>query len=193
MSTGYAPKYLLICIHNLGYNTRTKFLSRENTSIGWNKWNMDKTHNAPQSYNQMGSPCTWHGDVSYKGNNWLLGKDEIICMCWVVDVKVKRRQRPGIITIKYHTWPETSYGKMTKHKGTSHTREQTIMILWGRTTRIIEWRVRKKLSVHGDWLLEEKTTCHDYVSKKREQKALTLSILSNFECSKETTEYWLKI
>ena len=26
-------------------------------------------------------------------------------------------------TIKYHTWPRTPYGKVTKHNKTSHTRE----------------------------------------------------------------------
>ena len=46
--------------------------------------------------------------------------------------KVGRRQRPGIDTIKYHTWPRTPHGKVTKRKKTSHTREPS----WQVTTRL---------------------------------------------------------
>ena len=38
-------------------------------------------------------------------------------------LKKGRKQRWGIDTIKYHTWPRAPYGKVTKHKKTSHTRE----------------------------------------------------------------------
>ena len=36
------------------------------------------------------------------------------------DLKVKKGQRSGIDTIKYHTLPETPYGKVTKTQETSH-------------------------------------------------------------------------
>ena len=37
--------------------------------------------------------------------------------------KLRSRQRSGIDTIKYQTWPGTPYGKVTKTKEPSHTRE----------------------------------------------------------------------
>ena len=39
------------------------------------------------------------------------------------DATRRRRQRPGVDAIKYHTLPRTPHGKVTKHKETSHTRE----------------------------------------------------------------------
>ena len=47
-------------------------------------------------------------------------------LSWVnaqADLKVKKGQRTGFDTIKYHTWPETPYGKVTKTQETSHSRE----------------------------------------------------------------------
>ena len=40
--------------------------------------------------------------------------------------KLRSRQRSGIDTIKYHTLPETPYGKVTKTQETSHAREPRV-------------------------------------------------------------------
>ena len=36
---------------------------------------------------------------------------------------MKRRQRSGIDTINYHTWPETPHERVRKHNETAHKRE----------------------------------------------------------------------
>ena len=41
--------------------------------------------------------------------------------------KQRRRLRSGISTIKYHTWPRTPYGKVTKHNKSSRAKGSALL------------------------------------------------------------------